>query len=311
MGRTPLYNPHNPFNYQPRLTPRQRLFDSAEPEEIVTSADMIEESLTPLVTDTGPLPSPDSAGGRGTTPETSLEKYKQLLKGYAGKQDMLTTGVGGASQALQAQSDKERSASGGLGTLHPETFLQQLTRAATAAAGAIGEQRGTRKEQELATAKELARLDAAGAEAAEDKRRWEIEHGTPDPININADYYATQAPRYINDLDLKEDSAELANFNATATRNFNRFNELFPKDNHAEIIEKTLIYSSMAGDGDGGYDRDVADKLSQALEISLLAKQQGRDPMKVDGSYEFFAEAYKTKGGDWKNWRAFVLEDTD
>ena len=296
--------------YVPRPTKKQELFYSPEPKEIETSGEMIEESLTPLVTDTGPLPSSDSTGGY-TTPETALQKYQQLLKGYAGKQNMLTTGVGAASQALQEQSEKDRRAREGLGTLNPQTFLEQLTTAANAASGAIGEQRGTRKEQELATAKELARLEAAGAEATEEARRWEIEHGTPDPIKINADYYATQAPRYINELGLEEDSEELANFNATATRNFNRFNELFPKDNHAEIIEKTLIYSSMAGDGDKGYDRDVADKLSKALEISLFAKQQGRDPMTVDGSYEFFAEAYKTKGGEWDKWRAFVLEDTD
>ena len=325
-------DPHNPFNYQPRQTPRQRyvlemqekerqaarqrLFDSAEPEEIVTSADMIEESSTPLVTDTGPLPSPDSAGGRGTTPETSLDKYKQLLKGYAGKQDMLTTGVGGASQALQAQSDKERSARGGLGTLNPETFLQQLTRAANAAAGAIGEQRGTRKEQELATAKELARLDAAGAEAAEDKRRWEIEHGTPDPAELESDYYSTQASYFKNNLDLSSDNnTENAQaFDAYATRYFDSLADLFKGQGTPAITQRALTLAAMAADREGAFSTEIAEKLAQSLELSKEAQKAGLDPVKTEGTYEFFADVYNKNQGqeggfDWDTWEAFVLTD--
>ena len=299
-----------------RQAARQRLFDSAEPEEIVTSADMIEESSTPLVTDTGPLPSPDSAGGRGTTPETSLDKYKQLLKGYAGKQDMLTTGVGGASQALQAQSDKERSARGGLGTLNPETFLQQLTRAANAAAGAIGEQRGTRKEQELATAKELARLDAAGAEAAEDKRRWEIEHGTPDPAELESDYYSTQASYFKNNLDLSSDNnTENAQaFDAYATRYFDSLADLFKGQGTPAITQRALTLAAMAADREGAFSTEIAEKLAQSLELSKEAQKAGLDPVKTEGTYEFFADVYNKNQGqeggfDWDTWEAFVLTD--
>jgi len=299
--------------YVPRLTKKQKLFYSPEPEEIETSGEMIEESLTPLVTDTGPLPSSDSTGGY-TTPETALQKYQQLLKGYAGKQNMLTTGVGAASQALQEQSEKDRRAREGLGTLNPQTFLEQLTTAANAASGAIGEQRGTRKEQELATAKELARLEAAGAEATEERRRWEIEQGQTDPAELESDYYATQASHFKNNLGLSsEKNPEKGQaFDAYATRYFDSLAELFEGQGRTAITQRALTLAAMAADREGDFAIDVAEKLAQSLELSKEAKKAGLDPIGQEGTYEFFADVYKKNQGqeggfDWDTWEAFIL----
>ena len=295
------------------LTAREKLFldqpsDDDDGIEIETQQDMIKKSSTPLVSPDAP----QTSGPPLSPTSSAFEKYKAALESYGSNQmPLYQVGLGKAAGASQKAIEEARSARGGLGAFQQPTALELLTGAANQASQGISEAREERGIQDVGTLKELARIEAGQAQAKEEARRWEIEHGTPDPLKINPDYYATQAPSFINELGLEKDSEELANFNATATRNFSRFNKLFPEDNHPEIIEKTLIYSSMAGDGDKGYDRDVADKLSRALEISLLAKKNGWDPMTVDGSYEFFAKAYKTKGGEWDEWRAFVLEDTD
>jgi len=281
------------------------------------------------VTDIDETIFPETAGGVTAQGETAGEAYKRLLTQYRDKKrsPVWSAGFGPAAAESQRLTEEARSARGGLGAFQQPSFLEQLTGAANAAAGGMGEERTRRKAIDYAMSKELAGIEAGEAQTARDIAQTERENIRADKelglqlgegIKHEAPLLNTMLQGTMGRLgyDLGTDATpeELINNNnfSQFTALFaNRIHHLYPeKDNTAKYEDAVELAAMLAPSyyqedvdiedptegGENPFNVNMARILDSALKESQKQYEAGKTHQERVNStvptYEFFLTVY-------------------